>query len=406
MTAVGRAANLPLRWRYRAATAAGELLDGALEAPSEAAALAALRRDGLFVVALTPAAATEARWRRAGRGGPTLATATRSVATLLEAGIPLDRSLDTVARVTPGSPWCAAYGDLARHVREGGSLAEGIRAAGRFPPLFAPMLAAAEGTGTLPATMALLADEVERGEALRRRLWSALAYPVVLAASTGAGLLVVLLVVVPRLATLVGDSGAPLPWGTRVLLGATEGISAWGGWVLLAGVLLGGWGVAWVRTPDGAAAWHRGWRRMPVVGALLRARAAARYLGTLGAALDAGVPLLSAMALARGVAGRGADPAALAAAERHVEQGGGVAEALAPLLPPVAIQLLAAGEAAGALAPMARRAARGLEADAEAAQEQSVALLPPVLVAVFGVVVGGVALALLQAIYGLNVPAP
>ncbi len=406
MTAGGGSAGDPTRWRYRVATATGALRQGELEAAGEAAALAALRGEGGFVVELAPVADRVTGAPGAGRGGITLASATRSLATLLEAGIPLDRALDAVARLAPGSRWCEVYGTLARHVRDGGSLAEGARVAGSLPSLFPPMLAAAERTGALPATMALLADEVEREEALRVRLRGALAYPLVLAVTTGAGVLVVLLVVVPRLAALVSDGGDALPWGTRLLLGTAVGVRAWGGWLLAGAVLVGAWLSTWVRTAGGAATWQRWWRRLPVVGPVRRQRAAARYLGTLATALEAGVPLLPAMGLARGVAGSGADPALLAAAERLVERGGGVAEALAPVLPPVAVQLLASGEAAGALAPLARRAARGLEADASAALEQGVALLPSVLVAVFGVVVGGVALALLQAIYGLNVPTP
>jgi type II secretory pathway component PulF len=156
--------------------------------------------------------------------------------------------------------------------------------------------------------------------------------------------------------------------------------------------------------------------RLPVVGRTLRQLRAARYMGTLATALEAGVALVPAMALARAVAHPGAgapqgavaagDDDALVRAEQAVRRGEGLAEALAPVLPPVAAQLLAAGEGTGALPAMARRAARTLSTEAEAALDQGVALLSPVLVVGFGVVVGGVALALLQAIYGLNVAAP
>lgn len=406
MTVPATQGPAPLRWRYRVATVAGAVRDGELEAPTEAAALAALRQDGVFVVELA-AQGARGGWRPAGTGGgPTLAVATRSVATLLEAGVPLDRALDTVAGVAPGTRWCRAYGALARHVRAGGTVADGITRAEVFPAMFAPMLAAAEGTGALPATMARLADEVERTEALRQRLRSALAYPAVLAASTTAGILVVLLVVVPRLAALVADGGGTLPWGTRLLLGASSALTAWGGWgVLLLGAAAA-WGWGQLRTPAGRTAWAGWWLRMPVVGGFLRRQAGARYLGTLAAALEAGVPLLSAMALARGVAAAGGLEPVLADAERAVQRGVPLAQGVAPALPPVAVQLLAAGESAGALAPMAQRAAQGLEAEAMAALESGVALLSPVLVAGFGAVVGGVALALLQAIYGLNPAGP
>jgi type II secretory pathway component PulF len=278
------------------------------------------------------------------------------------------------------------------------------------------MLAAAEASGTLPATMALLAEQAEQAEALRQRLRGALAYPAVLAASTVTGVAVVLLVVVPRLAALVAESGAAVPWGTRLLLGVATALRLGGPWLLLAGGGLGVWGGRRLQTPVGRRTVARWARRLPVIGQVLRQLRAARYMGTLATALEAGVALVSAMALARAVAdpeagapggaGAAGDDEGLVRAEQAVRRGAGLAEALAPVLPPVATQLLAAGEGTGALPAMARRAARTLAADAEAALEQGVALLSPALVVGFGVVVGGVALALLQAIYGLNVAGP
>jgi type II secretory pathway component PulF len=404
------------RWRYRVASAAGAVRDGELEAPTEAAALAALRRDGEWVVELTPVAGARRRLARGGRGGPSLATATRSVATLTEAGVPLDRALATVAALSPGSRWCAAYGVMADRVRGGSSAADAAARVDALPRHFGPMLAAAEASGSLPATMALLAEEAEQAEALRQRLRGALAYPAVLAASTVTGVAVVLLVVVPRLAALVAESGAAVPWGTRLLLAVSQALRGGGPWLLLAGGGLGVWGWRRQQTPAGHGAMTRWVGRLPVVGRTLRQLRAARYMGTLATALEAGVSLVPAMALARAVAHPGAgapqgavaagDDDALVRAEQAVRRGEGLAEALAPVLPPVAAQLLAAGEGTGALPAMARRAARTLSTEAEAALDQGVALLSPVLVVGFGVVVGGVALALLQAIYGLNVAAP
>ncbi len=417
MTSGDGGAGLP-RWRYRVASAAGTVRDGELEAATEAAALAALRRDGEWVVALTPVAGARRRRARGGHGGPSLATATRSVATLTEAGVPLDRALATVAALAPGSRWCAAYGVMADRVRGGSSAADAAARVDALPRHFGPMLAAAEASGTLPATMALLAEQAEQAEALRQRLRGALAYPAVLAASTVTGVAVVLLVVVPRLAALVAESGAAVPWGTRLLLGVAEALRVGGPWLLLAGGGLGVWGWRRQQTPAGRGAMTSWARRLPVVGRTVRQLRAARYMGTLATALEAGVALVPAMALARAVADPGAgagastgavaagDDDALVRAEQAVRRGEGLAEALAPVLPPVAAQLLAAGEGTGALPAMARRAARTLAAEVEAALDQGVALLAPALVVGFGVVVGGVALALLQAIYGLNVAAP
>jgi type II secretory pathway component PulF len=148
--------------------------------------------------------------------------------------------------------------------------------------------------------------------------------------------------------------------------------------------------------------WHASRLGWPVVGRFEREQAAAGYLSTLAVALESGVPLLRAMSLARGTVGNDALTERLAGAESAVRDGGSVSQALAGSLPPLAIRLLEAGEQGGALAPLARRAATASSDQVQRLITGAVALIEPVMILGFGGVVGFVALALLQAIYGIN----
>jgi type II secretory pathway component PulF len=216
------------------------------------------------------------------------------------------------------------------------------------------------------------------------------------------GTLVILLVVVPRFAALLSDSGAALPWATRALMAAGALLTR-GGWLLLVAVLVAA--AALVRRWQTPAARHTldaAQLRWPVIGAYVRERDAARYLETLALALGAGVPLLTAMRLARGAVHNREVAAQLAPAEPAVRDGGALASQLQRVIPALPLRLLEAGEAAGALPAMAARAADAADAAAQRRLAQLVALIEPVMILGFGGVVGFVALALLQAIYGIN----
>jgi general secretion pathway protein F len=407
------------RWRYRAMDARGEESRGDLVASSEAEVIATLRTRALWVVELEAAEATGAlpdrarpaaspvsmrrlvaRW--SGAELESLAVSTRAIATLLAAGQPLDRALGYAASDAADETWSPVFAMLRDRVREGEALAEALARAPSLPAGFAPAVAAAEATGTLATTFERLALHLERRAKTQGAIRSALVYPTLLAASSIVGTLVILLVVVPRFATLLADTGIALPWATRLLLALGSALSSYG-WVLLALVVALAVGVPQaLRVPATRQRWHAARLRWPVVGAFEQQREAARYLDTLALALGSGVPLLSAMRLARSTVGNTALAASLAPAEAAVRDGAPMAEALAGLLPTLPLRLLEAGEAAGAIGAMAQRAAEAAEQSTQRQLAQAVSLIEPVMIVGFGGVVGFVALALLQAIYGLN----
>lgn len=417
-------ASAPM-WRYRASDATGREARGEVAAESADAAVAALQARALWVIDLEPAsvrrappagvtgasgatagvAASLGQWwaRLSGGDLEALAVTTRSIATLLDAGVPLDRALAHGANAdgARGDRWAPVFAALRDRVRRGESLADAA-ALESLPPTFAPAFAAAEASGALPATFERLASHLERQQRTLSALRAALVYPALLAIASTSGTLVILLVVVPRFAALLADSGVALPWATRALIALGSALAA-GGWWLLGLLLLGGIVAARsIQSPAGRARWHAARLRWPVIGALERARDAARYLDSLALALGNGVPVLSAMRLARQSVQNVALRAELVPAEPAVRDGTALSDALASWLPPLARRLLEAGESAGALAAMAQRAAEAADALVQRRVAQLVAIVEPFLILVFGGIVGFVALALLQAIYGLN----
>ncbi|WP_396204253.1 type II secretion system F family protein [Gemmatimonas sp.] len=434
-----------MTWRYRAADASGRESRGTVQAASADDARAQLRARALWAIEIIPersldrlpdlsversspprAFATAPRtsmpalhpmraglaqlWGRwSGEESEALAVCMRSIATLLDAGVPVDRALAFAASggpehdaTAPAASWRVVFGRLQQAVRDGRSLADAMRDERALPVAFAPSVAAAEATGALPETFARLASALERAAATQARVRAALVYPAVLALSSVIGTLVILLVVVPRFAELMNDGGAPLPMTTRLLVAASTGLLQ-GGW--LAGPLGVGALVWWrraLRDPARATAWDAQRLGWPLIGRFERDRDGARYLDTLSLALASGVSLLRAMALARATMQNRALAARLEPAEARVRDGVPLVDAVGDTLPPLARQLLRAGEAGGALSGLAARAAAAADGEAERQLGRVVALIEPVMILGFGGVVALVALALLQAIYGLN----
>jgi general secretion pathway protein F len=399
-----------MTFRFRAATADGRVTEGVLDAPSREGALAELRRRQLVPVDVAESgagAATREGERRATLRRPAAtAVAVRTLATLLGAGVPLDRALGFAGDQAGHPDVAAALAAVRRDVRAGATLGDAMR---RQPAVFAPlhvaMLAAGEAGGALAGAAARLADHLDEAAELRGQLRAALLYPAIMSVVAGVGVTVLLLFVVPRFVAMLDVAGGALPLSTRLLVGASALLA--GLWWLWLGLAVAGvaWGRAWIARPQNRFRWHRRRLSLPVAGRIERGIATARFARTLGLLLDGGTRLLPALRIAGSTSPNlaFADDVARAAAE--VGQGRRLADALAPVLPPLALQLLAAGEEGGRLAPLALRAADAYDAEVRRSLRAAVGLVEPLLIVLFGGVVGFVALAMLQAIYAINVSA-
>lgn len=392
------------RYHYRAATAAGQLVNGVLQATSRDGAVAELRRQQLFPVAVDEAVVASAP-ARAGRLSRRAAVAlwTRTAATLLGAGVPLDRVLAFTAAQAGHAGLAQTLRDVRRSVQRGVSFAEALSLHSRyFDPLFVAMVSAGEASGALEVVFERLADHLDETTELRSQVRAALLYPALMALVACIGTVVMLGFVIPRFAEILTDIGGSLPASTRLLLGASRLLTAgWWAWLMAAAIL------AFVIRRSAAdplkrRQLHGARLSWPWVGDLERKYAAAGFAHTFGLLLKSGVPALSALKIARNastnlVLQEGIDRAAAAVAE-----GSALAPALSGTLPPLALQMIAAGEESGRLEELCLRVAATYDGEVRRAVRTAVALLEPALILVFGALVGFVALAMLQAIYGIN----
>lgn len=399
----------PLTYRYRAATATGELVEGVVQAPTAGAAIDALRRQTLVPVSVEPereatVATLGRRWVPASQRDDALAAATRTLATMLAAGTPLDRALGFAAQHAATDALRMALDGVRADLRRGESLAAALRARPEHFGALAPALVrAGEASGTLDAALAQWADHVERSRDLRAQLRAALWYPALMGIVAGIGVTILLAFVVPRFADMLAETGGALPASTRLLVALSAALAR--GWwvVLLLAVLAAAAARAWLRQPGHRERWHAARLALPVAGHVERTLATARFTRALGTLLRGGTAVVPALQVARDTVTNLAIAGDVDRAIRAVARGEPVAASLAGTLPVLATQLLAAGEEGGALDAMALRVAEASDAEAQRALRSLVAMVEPLLIVTFGGIVGFVALAMLQAVYAINV---
>lgn len=381
------------RFRFAAARPDGATVRGELAATHPSAALEELTGRGLLALELK-----EVRPDRAARlPRRELAVFFRSLATLVEAGVPLDRAL----RIAPATGRLGAFATAVRErVQEGASLSAALAAQPGVPALAVGLVRAGEHA-QLDAALADAATQVERDAELRAQILSALAYPVLLLVA-GCGTIAVLVVaILPRFVALLGDAGSAVPTATRALLAMSAVIDRF--WMPLGlTAVVGGIALArWLVGPAG----HAGLLRLPVVGPLRLGLATARSARALSALLATGTPALRALDTAADAAGDHEVAARVRRAAERVRTGGSVAAALAAerAFDPQALELAHAGEASGRLAVLLRHGAALAETQALRRLQSLVRLIEPGLILLLGGLVAFVALALLQAVYGVRI---
>lgn len=333
-----------------------------------------------------------------------VAEATRSLAALLTAGLPLTRALETTRDVA-GGRLGEIFDAVLAEVQRGTSLAGALAAHPEtFPPLYVGVIRAGERSGRLASITDRLAGELERQEELRQRVVSAAIYPIALVLMGAASILLLLFFVIPRFATLLVDSGADLPWMTAALVGVSTGLRAYWLSMLLGSVLVLSTLAAWAGSEGGRTAVARLSLDLPVLGPVRRSLLAGRFARLLGVLLEGGAPLVSAL---NDTAESLADPVAREDVERirsEVRVGTPLNRSVAQsrVFPPELARLVAVGEEAGRLVDFLGRSADFFERRSVRAVERLVSLLEPAIIVAFGGAVALVALALLQAIYGVN----
>lgn len=398
------------QYRYRAVSAAGDLLQGRMEAASVEDVVARLQDQGH--TPLDAVAADDADtgtglsfFKRGPFSGDQLSQFTHQLATLLGAGQPLDRAL-TILLELPESESAKKLIERVRdRVRGGTPLSQALdEEHGVFPRLYVSLVRAGEAGGSLEDTLRRLADYLERAQALRASVINALIYPAFLMVGVLGSLVLLLAYVVPQFVPIFADMGVPVPWITAAVLAVGTTIQHW--WWLMLLVLVGAV-VLWrlrLRDPQARQAYHAWLLRMRLFGPLLLKVETARIARTLGTLLKNGVPLLSALSIVRQVTGNTALDAALADAAEAVKGGAGLGAALgqSKRFPRLALQMVQVGEEAGALDTMLLKVADTFDLESRRAIDRLLAALVPALTIVMTVLVAIIMAAILLPLLSLT----
>ena len=394
---------------YRAADRRGQTVDGVMEAPDARAVIERLHREAYFPVKVTAQGERKAlldfSFSRGIRPRDLLAF-TQQLATLSEAGMPLDRALSILEELAPNARVKAIVTDLLHGVRGGSSLSDTLAKhhPRPFSRLYINMVRAGERGGVLEATLRRLAEFQEARQAFTEAIVSAMIYPAVITV-VGAGAIVFLMTfVIPRFATIFADMGQAIPLPTQILLATSLVVRSywWVGLMAIFAVILA-WRL-WTGTAEGRLQWDRVLLRIPLVGGLLVKVETARFTRTFGTMLRSGVPVLGALAVVGDIMSNQIVGRAVHRLSDTVKRGGTVAAAMQEHtpFPPLAIHMVRVGEETGRLEDMLLKTADTVESEVRSELRRLIGLLEPAIILAMGVVVAFIVVAMLLAIFSIN----
>jgi type II secretion system protein F len=394
---------------YRAADRRGQTIDGVMEAADARAVVERLRKEAYFPIKV---AAQGERVALFSLGGGSrvrqrdLLAFTQMLATLFEAGLPLDRALSIMEELAPSPRVRTIVTDLLHGVRSGSSLSEALAKhhPRPFSRLYINMVRAGEKGGVLEVSLRRLAEFLESRAAFNEAVVSALAYPLVITSVGAAAIVFLMTFVIPRFATIFNDLGQAIPLPTQILMTVSAALQSywWVGATLVMAAVLA-WRM-WTSTPQGRASCDLFVLRLPIAGALALKVETARFARTLGTMLKSGVPVLGAMAVVGDMMSNQAVGTAVGRVAEGVKRGTTIAAGMQEhtAFPALAIHMVRVGEETGRLEEMLLKVADTFETDVRTELRRVLGLLEPAIILGMGVLVAFIVVAMLLAIFSIN----
>jgi general secretion pathway protein F len=399
------------RFAYRALSASGDVVDGEIDGPDVKSVIALLNEQ-----ALLPIQATEKR----PSAGPSfdfsfgrantfpsgdLPLFIQQLTRLLQASLPLDRSLEILTTLMEDKRTRRIVQRLLEKVRDGSSLAEAMAAEEQaFPSVCISMVRAGEEGGALRVVLARVGDFLVRSEAIRQKVISSMIYPAALLVVATGSIVLILTFVLPQFESMFEDAGARLPTATKLVMGASQALRQdW--WLMLLGLAI----IAIVlqrmmKLSSMLVLRDRIVLRLPILGSLVTRFEVGRFSRSLGVLLTNGVPAARALALAGATVNNRVFTEAIETLAARFKEGGGLAKSLEETgcFPNLAIQLVQIGDETGRLQDMLQEIADIYDQEVERALERLLALLVPGITIIMGVVVALIVAAVMTAMVSIN----
>ena len=393
---------------YQARDSAGKTISGLQEAINEDNAINTLMTRGLMVLSIQQKASSKALRSVAKVSETDLVLFTRQLATMVDAGLPLVTGLTALYEQADPKKQAGlrrVVGEVSALVQQGDSFFEAIsKHPAVFSRLYTSMVKAGETGGLLSEILDRLACFLEASARLRKKVKSAMTYPIIVICIAIAITTFLIVRVVPVFGEIFADFGANLPAPTQFLLDISDFIR--GNWYFL----LGGIGGAYyglrtvLKTERGRQVWDKWKLKLPIFGPLVHKICMTRFARTFAQLIRSGVPILEVMDIVGDTAGNHVVEVAIKKVRDDIEKGDHLTNALSrqPIFPPMLIRMVGAGEQTGKIDAMLEKMADFWDEEIEAVLDALTSLIEPLLIVVLGVIVGGIVIAMFLPIFKLN----
>jgi type IV pilus assembly protein PilC len=408
-------------FQYEALNSVGQTVKGTVDAGTNEEAASKVRAMGNFPTKIKERAAkrgkgptaagaatkTHATQRRKVGGVPTklLTQFTRQLATLVDAGLPILRSLRILEQQQKPGPMRMAVRMVAEDVESGVTLSDAMaRHAKVFSPLYSNMIRAGELGGVLDVILGRLANFLEKSQALKKKVQGAMIYPIMVISFAMLIVTGIMFFVIPAFKKIFRDMNRELPAMTQSLITASDWVAR-GGWaiILLSPVLL--WLIFKMvkMSPAGRLFVDRLKLMIPVIGQVNAKTGVERFCRTLGTLLSAGVPILEALSITRETAGNEVFARALAKVREGIREGESFADPLrqAKIVEPMVVNMIDVGEETGELDTMLEKVADTYAEEVSVLVSSMIALLEPLMVITLGGIVGYIVVSLFLPMIGM-----
>jgi type IV pilus assembly protein PilC len=388
-------------------------VNGERVADSMDAATAALRREQINVTRITPAVKGKeegaAKKEKAGRTGKkvaakNLAVFTRQFSVMIDAGLPLVQCLDILGSQEEDKNFAFVILATRTDVESGASLADAMRKHPKtFDPLFTNMIAAGEAGGILDTILKRLATYIEKAVKLAGQVKSAMIYPIAVVVIAGAVVGVILWKVIPTFAALFSGLGADLPLPTRIVIALSDNLVRFFPFIFIGGGAAAYGFKTYYATENGRRVIDQITLKLPVLGNIMKKIAVARFCRTLSTLISSGVPILDGLEITAKTSGNAVVEDAIMVTRKSIERGETISAPLrdTKVFPSMVTQMIGVGEATGALDTMLGKIADFYEEEVDTAVAGLLTLLEPIMIAVLGIVVGGIVIAMYLPIFDL-----
>jgi len=383
----------------------GKEIRNSLDAQSEQAAVAALLNKNLLVMSIQ-----ERIGKKGKTSGGTVALAdlvifTRQLATMIDAGLAMVQSLQALAEQTTNKVMRDTIKDICTRVEGGDSFSDALSKHPKtFSRLYVCMVAAGERGGLLSEILSRLATYLENTARLRKKVKSAMMYPVAVTL-VALGITVFLLVkVVPVFAEVYGGFGSRLPAPTQALIDVSKFVQSYLLYLLIAAAgAVYGFRV-WLKTPKGLEMWDSVRIRLPIFGVIAHKICLARFTRTLASLIRSGIPILEVLEIVSNTVGNVVMEKAIRSAAGDIERGEGISASLGkhPVFPVMIIRMVTAGEQTGKIEGMLERISDFLDEEIDTTLSGLTSLIEPLLIVFLGVTVGGIAICMFLPIFKMS----